>query len=103
MATAVRALRRDDHGGMVRALGLAASLYCVAAGLSLAVDWQDPFAAADPERLARASAPHGGRGGLVVFAIRFWPYVLIGLGGYFGYNNFAMLRFMPKDGGRSYE
>lgn len=91
-----------DKRGLVGAakaslvIGLLASLYCLAAGLFLLTDWQDPFATADPGQLARASATHGGKGGIVVFAIRFWPYVLIGLGGYFAYNSFAILRMMPK-------
>lgn len=58
---------------------LAASVYCVAAGVHLATGWNDPFASVDPRDVA--SATHGRRGGLVVMAIRFWPYVLIGLGG----------------------
>lgn len=73
-------------------IGLAASLYCVAAGLFLVAGWQDPFAGADPELYARASATRGGKGGIILLAIRFWPYVLIGLGGYFAYNTFMILR-----------
>ena len=37
-------------------IGLIASLYCIAAGIFLLTDWQDPFATADPQQLARASA-----------------------------------------------
>ena len=77
------------------AIGLMASLYCMTAGIFLLTDWQDPFGTADPQQLARASAAHGGKGGIVVLAIRFWPYVLIGSGGYFAYNSFAILRMMP--------
>ena len=75
-------------------IGLVASLYCVAAGIFLLTDWQDPFAAADPQLLTKASASHGGKGGFVVIAIRFWPYVLVGLGGYFAYQILSMLKLM---------
>lgn len=77
-------------------IGLLASLYCIAAGIFLLTDWQDPFATADPQQLAKASATHGGRGGIVVLAIRFWPYVLIGSGSYFAYNSFAIIRMMRR-------
>lgn len=74
------------------AIGLFAAAYCIAAGLFLLADWQDPFAVADPHEIAKASGTHGGRGGIVIFAIRFWPYVLIGFGGYFAYSYFIILR-----------
>ena len=101
MVAAIYPFTFFDKRGLVGAakaalvIGLIASLYCIAAGIFLLTDWQDPFATADPQQLARASATHGGKSGIVVLAIRFWPYVLIGSGGYFAYSSFAILRMMP--------
>lgn len=73
----------------------AASLFCVAAALFLWGDWQDPFASANvsAEQLGRAAGSHRGRGGIVILAIKFWPYVLGGLGAYFAYNTIGALLY----------
>lgn len=71
--------------GIILAVGLGAAVYCVAAGVFLLSGWQDPFASASSQEVGQAAATHGGRGGVVILAIRFWPYVLMGLGSYFGY------------------
>jgi hypothetical protein len=80
-------LEKKGHDSIVRALlitSLISGTYCLAAGAHLLGGWQDPFAAAAPQELASASS--GRRGGLIILMIRFWPYVLIGLGGYAMYN-----------------
>jgi hypothetical protein len=66
-------------------LGLVASGYCIAAGLFLLSGWQDPLGVASSLEVAHAATSHGGRGGVAILVIRFWPYVLIGLGSYCGY------------------
>ena len=72
--------------------GLVAAVYCVAAGLFLIVGWQDPLAGAATEEVV-----HRRGTGLVILIIRFWPYALIGLGGYFAYSTFDLLRSgMPR-------
>lgn len=78
--------------------GLAASLYCVAAALFLWGDWQDPFATANiaAEDIGNAAAKGRGRGGIILLAIKFWPYVLGGFGAYFAYNNFWLLRYQIR-------
>lgn len=71
--------------GVLRVLavvGTAAAVYCLAAGLFLLSGSEDPVADADPNQLGRISAGGRGRVGLVILAIKFWPYVLIGLGGF---------------------
>ena len=68
-----------------------ASVYCLVAGLFLAVGWQDPTAKVSAAEVGQAAASHGGRGGVFIFAIRFWPFVLIGLGGYMAYNGIQLL------------
>jgi len=60
---------------------LLSALYCVAAGVYLLVDWVDPVVNANTEY-----TPHGRGSGFIVLMIRFWPYVLIGLGGVVAYN-----------------
>ena len=79
-------------------IGLTASLYCTAAAIFLWGDWQDPFAAANiaAEDLGNAAARGRGRGGIVLLAIKYWPYVLGGLGLYFAYNNFWLLRYQIR-------
>jgi hypothetical protein len=82
-------LEKGGHGSIVRAMltiSLISGTYCLAAGVHLLGGWQDPFAAATSQELAGASASSGRRGGLIILMIRFWPYVLIGLGGYAMYN-----------------
>jgi hypothetical protein len=81
---------------LVLVVGLIASMYCLSAGIFLFFDWQDPLAAASTEQIANASMKHGGKGGIVILAIKYWPYVLIGLGGYFSYSYFQILRMRSK-------
>jgi len=71
--------------------GFIASLYCVIAGIFLLSGWQDPLAGADPSEVAKASVRHR-KGGLVILLIKYFPYVLIGAGGFFAYMNFSILR-----------
>lgn len=66
-------------------IGLIASVYCLVAGLYLLMGWQDPLAPLSSEEISRAAVTHGGKGGIFLLAIRFWPYVLIGSGGYFSF------------------
>ena len=73
-----------------------ASIYCLYAGIHLLVGWEDPFASADPAELGRAAAKTR-RGGLVVLVIRFWPYVLIVAGAYFGYNTAGIMQRLRKE------
>ncbi|MDA8139779.1 MAG: hypothetical protein M0036_14105 [Desulfobacteraceae bacterium] len=68
-----------------------AGLYFVAAGLFLATGWQDPFSSASTEQVARISAIHGGRGGIVLLAIRFWPYGLAAIGAYLSHFGLSIL------------
>ncbi|MBT6047727.1 MAG: hypothetical protein HOG49_13040 [Candidatus Scalindua sp.] len=63
---------------------LIAGIYCLAAGIFLAAEWQDPFANAN---ISSSTYVRGrGRGGLVILVIKYWPYVLIGLGGFIIYH-----------------
>lgn len=66
-------------------VGLAASVYCVAAGLSLIAGWQDPLTNASTEQIVHVAATARGKGGLLLIMVRFWPYALIGLGGFLAY------------------
>lgn len=77
------------------------SAYCIAAGAFLLVGWEDPFSGASSEQIASASTRGRGRGGIVILAIRFWPYVLIGLGAYMFYHALGMLRYWWKMSGRA--
>ena len=56
--------------------------YLIICGLYLLSGWVDPFASADPSQLGRAAAKSGGKGGIVILIIKFWPYILIGWGSY---------------------
>jgi hypothetical protein len=71
--------------------GLLASLYCMVAGFFLSAGWQDPLAGADLNQTANLSARAIGRGGLVILAIRIWPYFLIGIGGFFALGNIVII------------
>ena len=73
-----------------------ASVYCLLAGLFFAVGWQDPLAKVSANEVRQAAASHGGRGGIFIFAVRFWPFVLIGLGGYMAYNGIQLLLSLLK-------
>lgn len=78
------------------ALVCVASVYCFLAGLFLAVGWEDPLAKVSATEVGHAAAAHGRRSGIVVLAIRFWPYVLIGLGGYMAFYSIPILVRMLK-------
>ena len=64
-------------------IGLVAAVYSIFAGIHLRVGWEDPLAGADPETVGRVTGRR--RGGIIILAIRFWPYVLIGVGGFFAF------------------
>jgi hypothetical protein len=81
----------------ILALGLLAALYCVTAGISLHLGWQDPLTNVNDTHYARASASGRGRGGIVLLAIRYWPYVLMGLGAFFAYHMLRILRALSKE------
>ena len=81
---------------IIVAFGCFSSIYCVLAGLFLAFGWQDPLSTASTEMVTRTSLSHGGRGGLLVAVIRYWPYVLIGLGIYTAYQNAQLLLGLIK-------
>jgi hypothetical protein len=85
-------VQHQGTGALLKALwaiGFGAAVYCIAAGLFLMVGWQDPLVAIAPEELARYSTMHRGKSSTIILAVRFWPYVLIGLGGYFSFASVA--------------
>lgn len=79
-------------------LVLAAALYFVAAGIALHFDWHDPLASATPQQIGQASGKARGRGWLLLLVIKFWPYVLMALGGYAAYHSFQSLRELTRRG-----
>lgn len=83
---------------LLTALGLVASLYCIVAAIFLWGDWHDPLATSEfsAQELGKASASGRGRGGLLILAVRFWPYVLGGVGAYFAYNQALSLYYSYK-------
>lgn len=74
---------RQDLFKLIEALFFVCALTCTFIGIYMAIDWVDPFQGADT---SRAATLHGGRGGLFIMMIRWWPYMLIALGGYISYN-----------------
>ena len=72
-------------------IALLAAIYCIAAGFHLQPGWHEMIAA-NPEESSGSGGNYGRRGGIIILAILYWPYVLIGLGGYFGYHNFRTFR-----------
>ena len=59
----------------------------------MALDWQDPFAAgADPQLVGKAASSHGGKGGIIILIIKFWPFALMGFSAYFGYLGVCILK-----------
>ena len=79
-----------DNG--VQFITLLCGLYCVSAGIYLLSGWVDPFAAVDGQELGKVAARGGGRSGIFILAIRFWPWVLIGLGGFFAWATAGVLK-----------
>ena len=59
----------------------------------MAIDWQDPFAVgADPQLVGKAASSHGGKGGIIILIIKFWPFALMGFSAYFGYLGLGILK-----------
>lgn len=56
---------------IVLAIGLSAAIYSAAAGLFLLSGWHDPLASVNSQEVGQAASSHGGRGGIVILAIRF--------------------------------
>lgn len=63
-------------------ISILASLYNLLAGIYLLSGWEDPLASASSEEIGKASARSGGKGGIVILLIKYWPYALIAWGGY---------------------
>ena len=76
---------------------LLASIYCVTAGIYLMEGWGDLFIDASGAELGNASARGRGRGGIIIAAIRYWPWVLIVGGSYLGYMQIHIVHGMLKD------
>ena len=70
---------------------LIACIFNFFSGAMMAFDW-DPFAGGDPEAIAIGAATHGGKGGVVILAIKFWPYLLMLLSGFYTYMSAQLLR-----------
>jgi hypothetical protein len=75
-------------------VGLSGALICVTAGLFMLPAWADPLAGQDVS--ARAAVSGRGGGGVVIMAIKFWPYVLVGLGGYVAYHSYQNLKCLRE-------
>lgn len=76
---------------VIMVLAAVGSLYCLAAGFFMLGSWQDPFATATSAELSRASVQGRGRGGVILLAIRYWPWALIAFGAYFGFHQLRIL------------
>ena len=63
-------------------ISILTSLYNLLAGIYLLSGWEDPFAKASSEEIVNASARSGGKGGIIILIIKYWPYALIAWGGY---------------------
>jgi hypothetical protein len=70
---------------------LLASLFNLMAGIDMAFNW-NPFSEVDSSLIAKGSSSHGGKGSFVVFAIQFWPYVLMGLSLFYIINSLRILK-----------
>lgn len=92
-------LDRRGHRDTAANLALVAALsaaYCLLAGASMIESWQNPFAASSSATMSSAAGSHGGRGGIVILVIMFWPYALILFGAYFGHAHFTIWRNMRR-------
>jgi hypothetical protein len=88
----VHALPSRRPGSIALLIGLVASVYCIIAGVVLLSNWHDPFSGGLPVDSTGAVVRGGRRGGLILLAIRYWPYVLIATGGYVAYHMWRDLR-----------
>lgn len=84
--------RQRDAARLTCIIGVLAAIYCLSTGLLLITDWVDPFAAKTAAEMSSAAGSHGGRGGVVILILRYWPYVLSLAGAYFGYAYVRILR-----------
>jgi hypothetical protein len=82
----------------LQVLALLAAAYSIVAGVTLLSSWSDPLAGADTADIAGATS-RSRRGGVVVLAIRVWPFVVMTLGALSGFT--AVLALMtPVVGAR---
>ncbi len=88
-------VKKAGVGNIAFALCLVPPAICVLAGVDLLGGWVDPLLSADPADVGKVAAR--GRNGLIIFAIKFWPYVLIGLGGYAGWQVLDLARIAMRD------
>ncbi len=77
-------------------IGLIAAIYCIVSGVHLLGDWENPFADADPEILAKSGVRGKGRGTIFLLIIMLWPFVLIVWGGLVGFISWVHLMFSKQ-------
>ena len=87
----------DRAALVVMATALLASIWCVGVGIDLLGSWEDPFAGASEESLQGTSQRARGRGGVVIFALRYFPWVLVAGGLYMAYHQGDIIRMMVRD------
>jgi hypothetical protein len=91
----VQCQKRRMVAGEVAVLLLAvvAAIYCIAAGIHLHDGWQEMMAFSDQSNeFSQEGSARVRRGGIFLLAMRYWPYMLIGIGVYVGYNSLRLLR-----------
>lgn len=66
-------------------LDVATAVYLFAAGVYLIFDWSDPLSTMSSEQYAKGSATHGGKGGILLSLISYWPHFLIAYSSYYLY------------------
>ncbi len=77
---------RLQLGRLFLTIAVAASAFCIMAGIDLLGGWGNPLADVDSGDLARTASGHGGRSGLVLLMIRYWPWCLLALGAWCGFH-----------------
>lgn len=67
----------------VSGVAVLVGIYILATGAYLLGGWSDPLATTDPNQVSEVTSR--GRNGLIVLAIRYWPYFLLGFGALVSY------------------
>ena len=58
-------------------ISIISGLYILGAGIFLLTGWEDPFINASAKEIGQASSRAGGKGGIVILIIKYWPYAMI--------------------------
>jgi hypothetical protein len=94
----IHLIKWADQRGAVRTVivvslfSIICDIYCIAYGLAIIGDWENPFTKLSSDQVVHGATMHGGKGAVILGIIAVWPYFLLGLGWFCAYSHVQIVR-----------